>query len=168
MQLSFILTCIVPSMVGKSQSGYGGAVQFVLLDTSLEKEDIKGIKGGIAVVETTQGGWDTGRLNAPNRDFGLQRLGANFPNPNISLYVRLQSLILSACGVPTEVVERSNGSAMREGWRRFLWGTLMPLGRVFESECTRRVLILSLTGMILGHLILRVGPGLLDRWSKAV
>ena len=83
MQLSFILTCIVPSMVGKPQSGYGGAVQFVLLDTSLEKEDIKGIKGGIAVVETTQGGWDIGRLNAPNRDFGLQRLGTNFPNPPI-------------------------------------------------------------------------------------
>ena len=134
------------SLEAKASVGYILPIPAAGDDTTVTqlKEDIKGIKGGIAVVETTQGGWDTGRLNAPNRDFGLQRLGANFPNPNISLYVWLQSLILSACGVPTEIVERSDGAAMREGWRRFLWGTLLPLGKVFESECTRKGLDITL------------------------
>ena len=69
------------SLEAKASVGYILPIPAAGDDTTVTqlKEDIKGIKGGIAVVETTQGGWDTGRLNAPNRDFACSASAPTSP-----------------------------------------------------------------------------------------
>ena len=42
-----------------------------------------------------------------------------------------------ACGVPVELVHPSEGTGQREAWRRFLHGTVQPLGRIVAGELSR-------------------------------
>ena len=71
------------------------------------KEDIKRMKGEIAVVETTTGGWDSGFSSAPRRDYDSQRLGANIPATSVDLYKYAMEVALTACGIPSELLQNS-------------------------------------------------------------
>ena len=39
-----------------------------------------------------------------------------------------------ACGIPTALVSNSDGTAAREGLRRFLTTTIRPVARIIETE----------------------------------
>ena len=99
------------------------------------KSDLKSLSGQTAVVETTSGGWDSGRIASPQRDFVPRRLGPAFPENNIKLYRNVQVAVLAACGVPTEIVDETpHGTTAREAWRRFLHATLQPMGKVISIQ----------------------------------
>ena len=103
------------------------------------KQDIQKMKGEIAVVETAAGGWDAGRANAPRRDFESSRLGANIPQTSIELYRYATNLVLAVCGVPPELADSSvDATGMRESWRRFMFGTLVPLSKLLTAYAARR------------------------------
>lgn len=123
----------------------GGAVGHLLpvptdgQDESIDelKADLAQLKGKTAVVETTAGGWGQGRQAAPQSDYQTQRIGAEFTQQHVPVYSAVQLSILAACGVPVELVAAADGTGQREAWRRFLHGTLQPLGRMLGEELAR-------------------------------
>lgn len=94
------------------------------------KRQIAELKGRIAVIETARGGWGQGTQAAPRREFDLQRLGPNIPVSSVSLFEAARNSVLSACGYPVDLVGGDEGTAQREAWRRYLHGTVAPLGRL--------------------------------------
>ena len=58
------------------------------------------LKGRIAVVETTRGGWDEGTSAAPHRHFALTRMGPAYPASNVQLFTDAREVVLTACGYP--------------------------------------------------------------------
>ena len=100
------------------------------------KEDLSKLNGRIAVAETTRGGWEGGSA-APRRDFELARLGPNYPEGNVRLFTAARHAVLSACGYPVPLAIDSDGTGQREAWRRYLHGTVAPLGRLVSAEAER-------------------------------
>ena len=47
--------------------------------------------------------------------------------------------MLAAAGVPTELVESKSGTADRESWRRFLFGSLGPMAATIQEELRRKL-----------------------------
>jgi len=108
------------------------------------KDDLASLKGNIAVIET-QATWtgDAGRA-PPRAEFSLVRMGANIPEGNVALYTQATESALAACGLPVQLVQKSDGTAQREAWRRFLHGTVAPLGRLVTAEAARIGLAITL------------------------
>ena len=100
------------------------------------KSDLGKLQGGIALVETSAGGYGD-RANAPKDDFKLQRIGANPPATLVQLYEYLNRIILLVLGVPIELVTAADGTGKREAWRQFLWGSVAPLARKIEVELSK-------------------------------
>ena len=110
------------------------------------KTDLKALAGNFALVPSMQdGSWnDPGRGNAPKGDWSVQRIGANPPATIDMLRSHACLDVLAACGVPVVLLEKSDGTALREGWRQFLHGSVAPVARQVESELTEK-LNLSIT-----------------------
>lgn len=119
------------------QDGAAGTVEQL-------RKDLADLKGRIAVVETTRGGWSDGTGGAPRRDYDLARMGANFPSGNVALYQAAHNAVLAACGYPVQLATDSDGTAQREAWRRYLHGTVAPLGRLIETAARAAGLPLAL------------------------
>ena len=94
------------------------------------KQDLAGLKGRIAVIETARGGWGEGARYSPHRDFQLERLGPQYPDGNVRMFVAARETVLAACGYPIQLVQDADGTAQREAWRRYLHGTVAPLGQL--------------------------------------
>ena len=97
--------------------------------------DVQGLRGRVALVETTSAGWGEGRGAAPQSDWKPQRIGAAFPDSLRALRGDAEAGILAACGVPVELTGgRADGAAVREAWRRYAHSTLGPLGEHVAAE----------------------------------
>ena len=46
--------------------------------------------------------------------------------------------VFSACGIPLSVVIDAEGTGQREGFRRLLHSTIMPLGRIVAEELSNK------------------------------
>lgn len=103
------------------QDGAAGSVEKL-------REDLAALKGRIAVIETTRGGWGEGTQGAPRRDYELARMGPDYPQSSIGLFSAARNTVLAACGYPVQLVTDSDGTAQREAWRRYMHGTVSPLG----------------------------------------
>ena len=85
------------------------------------KADLKQLKGGLAITETTSGGWQQGTMQRPQKDWGVTRLGPRPTAESVELRMSLASDIASACGIPPSLIDRqATGTAARSGWSRFL------------------------------------------------
>ena len=84
------------------------------------KTDLGALRGSVALVETTSGGWSEGRAAAPQSDWKAQRMGANPPATLSELRGAAAMDVLSACGIPPGLAsDKAEGSGQREAWRRF-------------------------------------------------
>ena len=103
------------------------------------KSDIRSLRGKIALVESTSSGWAAdGTPVRPKGDWESRRLGAA-PGAALIQQADLASReIYAACGVPLSLVIDSEGTGQREGFRRLLHSTIMPLGRIVSEELTRK------------------------------
>lgn len=108
------------------------------------REDLANLKGRIAVIETTRGGWGEGSQGAPRRDYDLARMGPDYPQSSISLFDTSRNTVLAACGFPVQLVTNSDGTAQREAWRRYLHGTVSPLARIVAQAATEAGLPITL------------------------
>ena len=97
------------------------------------KKQIANLKGKIAVVETTRGGWGQGPAQAPRREYELARLGPQIPPSSVDLFGTARNTVLAACGYPVALLGLEDGTAQREAWRRYLHGTVAPLGRIVQD-----------------------------------
>ena len=114
-------------------------------DVDQLRTDLKQIKGRVALVKTTQGGWDQGRSAAPRREYEPQRFGMHLPPSTVDIYRDAQRNALGLMGVPVELVEPGDGTGQREAWRRFLHGTIQPLARIIEAAARAAGLNVSLS-----------------------
>lgn len=102
------------------------------------KSDIMKSKGETFFVETTSGGYGEGQVAAPQQDWQQKRIGPDPPQSLEKIRTAVQETVLACCGVPLELAELGQGTAGREGWRRFLHGTVDPLGVLVAEELTRK------------------------------
>ena len=99
---------------------------------------IAGARGAPILHETVVTGYgDKG--NAPYGDLRPVRLGANWPVAVADLRDPVSQSVTIACGIPTALVSNSDGTAAREGFRRFLTTTIRPVARIIETELRRKL-----------------------------
>ena len=97
------------------------------------KSGFAALKGGLALPETTAGGaGDKG--GATQRDWRVERLGADPPAALVALRQAVEVSVLSACGVPPALaVGLTDGTMARESYRQFLYLLVRPLGKLVAS-----------------------------------
>ena len=138
------LDVLVNQALSQESSGPVGSVIAIPKDggsSTLDglREQIRGLRGRTAIVETTAGGWGQGQAQAPRSDWKPSRLGANMPASMVELRADADRLVLAALGVPVGLVGGADGAAMRESWRQLLHATLAPLGRIVQEELREKL-----------------------------
>ena len=98
------------------------------------RKDIASLRGKTALVETVASGWGEGGLAAPQSDWKPQRIGANPPMSLATLRTDSAQAVLSACGVSADLFTHGDAAGQRESWRRFLHGSVQPLGDLLAAE----------------------------------
>ena len=101
------------------------------------KEDLAGLRGRIAIIETARAGWGETDAGSGRAEYRLVRLGPDVPAGNVTLFTAAREAVMAACGYPVQLAQDSDGTAQREAWRRYLHGTVAPLGRLLAAEAAR-------------------------------
>ena len=96
--------------------------------------DMQVLRGKILILET--GKVASGVRDAPTGDdWKPRRLGAEPPAGLVSLRAQVEACLSAVFGVsPSLLVGLSDGTAMRESWRRLLHGVVAPLGNLLAAE----------------------------------
>ena len=105
------------------------------------KTALRGLKGNTAIVESLQSLAGDGSRVSTGADWTPRRLGSNPPAAVIALRDEAERSVLSACGVPPGLsgLGGGTGTQAREDWRRFLHGTIAPVGRLVVSELAEKL-----------------------------
>ena len=104
------------------------------------RTDIPNINGKTAVVETTAAGWGEGKGAAPWTDWKTSRLGPMLPDSVTKARDSIFRSVLAACGVPVGIFDSSGSSQEgRESWRRFVFGSCVPVGRLLSLELSNKL-----------------------------
>ena len=98
--------------------------------------DIKRSKGSILTVE---GGDFDNPGDKRMADYAVKRFGAMPPDALVKLAQLATAEVLAACGVNPALVADTQGTAMREAYRQFLFGLVSPLGRMFAAELSEKL-----------------------------
>ena len=143
-RLSGRLSAELEAALGDEASGTRGYVLPIPSDgqdasVSDLRRDIGSLGGKTALVETAMAGWGDGRIAAPQGGYEPKRLGANPPASLATLRSDAAQAVLSACGVPVELVTPGDGTGQREAWRRFLHGTVQPLAACVAGELAAKL-----------------------------
>ena len=101
--------------------------------------DLRAIKGKLALVESTSSGWGEGTQGAPKRDLQQNRIGANPPAVLAVLRSDAALSVLAACGVPTSILEKTDGAGLRESWRQFLHASVIPVSQIISAELSDKL-----------------------------
>ena len=104
------------------------------------KADLGSARGRAMLVETTAAGWGEGRSAAPQSDWKQARLGPQPPQALVSIADAAFARMLAACGCPPSLFAAdADGTAQREGLRRYHLGTVVPIARMLERELSQRL-----------------------------
>ena len=128
--------------LGEEASGPMGYVLPVPKGNDGLAGDIKALAGGVAVGESMTDAWGggPGQGRSGAHDWEAQRFGANPPAGVVQLRGQVEASIAAAAGVPADlVVQGSTTEALRESWRQFAFGTLMPLALEIGPELRAKV-----------------------------
>ena len=106
--------------------------------TDFERELGK-LRGKIITAESQSSQAAGGYQEAPKDDYDLKRVGAMFGQPLVDLRRDADELVLGLCGVPIEFLKGADGSALREAYRRMLFGTIQPLGAIVAEELSAKL-----------------------------
>ena len=99
---------------------------------------IAGAAGAQILHETVvRGHGDPG--GAPHGDLRPVRFGAAWPSAVAELRDPISQSVMLACGIPTALVSNSDGTAAREGVRRMLTTTVLPIARIIEVELRQKL-----------------------------
>ncbi len=106
--------------------------------TDFERELGK-LRGKILTTESQRTLAAGGYQEAPKDDYDLKRVGAMFGQPLVTLRRDADELVLGLCGVPIEFLKSADGTALREAYRRMLFGTIQPLGAIVAEELSAKL-----------------------------
>ena len=103
------------------------------------RRDIAKARGAALLLETTSGGHGE-RGNAPARDWVASRLGPNPPAALVQAAADGYERMLSACGCPPSLfMGNAQGTAQREGLRRWHQSTVLPVAKLLTHELSARL-----------------------------
>ena len=108
-------------------------------NTSKLERTLGNLAGKIMTTESMSASADGGYMDAPKDDWLVKRVGADFKQPLVELRRDADSLILGLCGVPVEFLAGADGAALREAYRRMLFGTIQPLGMIVAHELSAKL-----------------------------
>ena len=103
------------------------------------RRDLKALKGGVALVETTAAGMGLGRSEAPQADWVGRRFGADPPAAVVETYGMSALAVLNACGVPVSLATDADGTSQREAWRRLIMGAVQPTANMVAEELGKKL-----------------------------
>ena len=111
---------------------------------------LKNIRGGLTAVESTAGGrGDPGAK--PGGDWIQRNFGPEPTEGFVSAFSMSCVGVWSACGIPVELIGgKSDGTALREAWRRFALTSVEPVAKVIAAELSRALeapITLDLAGL---------------------
>ncbi len=98
------------------------------------RADIQRLRGKTVMVETTAAGWAEGASAAPRADWKPARIGADPPASLATLRTDSAMAVLAATGTPPGLFAHDDSAGQRESWRRFLHGSVQPLGDLLAVE----------------------------------
>ena len=107
--------------------------------TAKMERTLGNLAGKIMTAESMSLAGDGGYMDAPKDDWLVKRVGADFKLPLVNLRRDADSLILGLCGVPIEFLTGADGAALREAYRRMLFGTIQPLGAIVAHELSDKL-----------------------------
>ena len=97
--------------------------------------DIRGAKGRAVLVESMATAWGEGPgASGQGAGWKQHRFGADPPEVLEALRTSVGRDVLNACGVPPGLVLNSDGTAMREGWRRFILSSCAGMAALISDE----------------------------------
>ena len=109
------------------------------------KADLRTLAGKLALLEIGDGGGAAGGGNVVLKP---ERLGPEPTAALVGLFKVSREDVLSACGINPSLVMDAQGTAQREAYRQFLFGTVSPLGGWWPPNFPRNWAARSgLTGM---------------------
>ena len=110
-------------------------------ETATLRKTIRDARGGLALVPSMAGGgWTGDRAAAPVHDWRLSRLGADPPESLRALRTDVGRAVAAACGIPPDLIEAGSDSAgQRESYRRWLWSSVVPVGRLVAEELSAKL-----------------------------
>ena len=140
-QLTGKLAAEVLSALGDESSTPRGQLLSLPIDgddpTLLKlKADIKKLNGQVAYLESGDYGGTAGGGMVNSKP---ERLGASPPAALVELFKVSREDVMAACGINPALLTDAQGTAMREAWRQFLFGTASPLGRLVATELTEKL-----------------------------
>ena len=140
-------------LLADESSGPRGSILPVAKDPDVTVDSIvsklKTLGGGVAMVESMSQ-WGTTK-DLPKTEWETKRIGPTTPDSMNELRRQSDLLVLGACGIPTALFDKSDGTGLREAYRLLLVGTLVPLGRGVSLELGEKL----------------DAPGLVIDWSEA-
>ena len=95
------------------------------------KASIRTLAGKLALLET--GDWG-GAASGGDVDLLPKRVGANPPAGLVEVFKLSREDVMAACGVNPSLFMDAQGTAQRESYRQFLFGTVAPLGKLVARE----------------------------------
>ena len=103
------------------------------------KEGIAGAKGEALFAQSVAGGWDEGRVAAPQSDWKQMRIGPAPDESFVALRKQAAEAVASACSIPVALLSKADGTSLRESWRRFVLLTIAPLGKEIAAELSLKL-----------------------------
>ena len=97
------------------------------------KADLRTLAGKLAFVESVQTMHAGAPGSAPRGDWDVKRIGANPPRAEVELLTRAAAEVHNALGA-AGLFSGGDGTGQRESYRRWLHGTVAPLGRLVSLE----------------------------------
>ena len=107
--------------------------------------DIRSAKGRAVLVESMSTAWGEGPGSAPHGDWRQSRFGANPPEVLETLRTSVGRDVLNACGVPPGLVMDSDGTSMRESWRRFILSSCAGMAALISDEVGAKLATTAIT-----------------------
>lgn len=102
------------------------------------RTEIANLRGRVALVETTAGGWGEGGAPRGGGEYPARRLGPTFAQDEVAARGAVERSVVGACGIPPALAGLSSGGDdSRESWRQFVFSTLRPVTRLIEGERQR-------------------------------
>ena len=126
------------ALADESSSPRGGFLPLPVEDSTLDsmRAAIRRSNGNILTVE---GGDFDNPGDKRVADYVVKRFGAMPPDSLVKLAALATAEVLAACGVNPALVADTQGTAMREAYRQFLFGLVSPLGRMFAAELSEKL-----------------------------
>ena len=96
-------------------------------------------RGELLLVESMATAWGEGPGAAPHGDWRQHRFGADPPAVLEMLRTSVGRDVLTACGVPPALFSSTDGTAAREGWRRFVLASCAGLAAIIADELAAKL-----------------------------